>query len=31
VYQHAGWTGTVAYLVVLFTVALTPVLRTRRS
>jgi YNFM family putative membrane transporter len=29
VYQHAGWTGTVAYLVVLFTVALTPVLRTR--
>ena len=31
VYQHAGWTGTVAYLVVLFTVALTPVLRTRSS
>jgi YNFM family putative membrane transporter len=29
VYQHAGWSGTVAYLVALFAVALAPVLRTR--
>lgn len=29
VYQHAGWSGTVVYLVVLFTVALAPVLRSR--
>jgi YNFM family putative membrane transporter len=31
VYQHAGWSGTVVYLVALFTVALAPVLRSGRT